>query len=326
MKKNYTLMVVLAFASFTLFAQNTVWNLEKSVAAEAGWDVDTAWTNGVPDETIKTVFNVPTAADCILSGAGDIKQLVMGDNNDGSLLKVADGGVLTTHDDGAWSTVGYNASAEMIIEEGGVVNSSHRFHVGLVPPAAASTAILEVAGTLNGDAKFTVNDPDSPDWTAEVYVTTGGLIEIQAGIVVGQNSFIDVTGGMIISHSDIKDDLTDLMNAGKLTAEGGDEEPIIEWRISGEDTTTIVKSSTTVGTENFIAPEQEFSVYPNPASHVVYLQDDMVADVMVYSLTGQLVIRESQVSQVNVEGLKPGLYLMKAKSDDKQFVDKFIIE
>ena len=317
-------MVLLAFASFTLFAQNSVWKLEKSVAAEAGWDVDTAWTNGVPEEVTKTVFNVPTAADCILSDSGHVKQLVMGDNNDGSLLKIADGGVLTTHDEGAWSTVGYNANAEMIIEAGGVVNSSHRFHVGLVAANAPSTVILEVAGTLR-TPEFTVNHDDTPDWTAEVYITAGGLIEADT-VAVNQNGFIDVTGGKIIVSQDMKAGLTDLMNAGKLTAEGGDEEPIIEWRVSGEDTTTIVKSSTTVGTENFIAPEQEFSVYPNPASHVVYLQDDMVADVMVYSLTGQLVIRESQVSQVNVEGLKPGLYLMKAKSDNKQFVDKFIIE
>ncbi len=320
MKNKYFLTIALAFASIAMFAQKTVWKAE---GAATNWAVADNWTNGLPDATIKTVFNVPAAADCLVAiDSAKVKQLVMGDNSvAGGVLTIQDGGVLTTHDETAWSAVGYNQGAEMLIEAGGVVNAGHRFHVGLVDPAAPATAILEVAGTLNVLVnKITVNDPGNADWTAEVYVTTGGEINTPL-LVIGDGGLVDVSGGLITIGRDMKEDLIAYMNAGQLTAEGGDEEPIIEWVITDGDTATIVKSSTTVGLQHRIV-ETTLGVYPNPANDVVYFKENVIADVQVYSITGEIVLRRNNVSQVNIETLKPGYYIIKAEADNRTFVDK----
>ena len=325
MKNKYFLTIALAFASVAMFAQTTVWVAE---GAAANWEVVENWRDGVyPDAATKTVFNLPTGADCLVAiDSAKVKQLVMGDNSAyGGVLTIQDGGVLTTHDEGAWSTVGYNESAEMVIEAGGVVNAGHRFHVGLVPPAAPVTAILEVAGTLNVMVnKFTVNDPSDANWTAEVYVTTGGEI-ITPSFYIGTGGLVDVSGGMITIAGDASETLAAYVTAGQLTAEGGTEEPTIEWVIADGDTSTIVKSSTTVGLENRIA-EATLGVYPNPATDVVYFKENVIADVQVYSITGEIVLRRNNVSQVNIETLKPGYYILKAEAGNKTFVDKLLVK
>lgn len=325
MKNKYFLTFALAFASMAMFAQTTVWIAE---GAAANWEVADNWRDAlIPDNATKAVFNVPTGADCQVAVTDAVvKQLVIGDNNPyGGSLIIQDGGVLTTHDETAWSAVGYNEGGEMIIEAGGVVNAGHRFHVGLVDPLAPATAILEVAGTLNVLVnKLTVNDPGNADWTAEVYVTTGGEINTPL-LVINEGGLVDVSGGLINVAGDHLEALTAYVNAGSLTAEGGDEEAIIEWVIADGDTTTIVKSSTTVGFENKIA-QSTLGIYPNPATDVVYFKENVTADVQVFSITGEIVLRKKDVSQVNIETLKPGYYIIKAEADNKTFVEKLLVK
>lgn len=325
MKNKYFLTIALAFASVAMFAQvTTVFFAE---GAATNWAIAENWTNGIPGELDKCVFNVPTGADCLVAiDTAKVKQLVMGDNAAyGGVLTIQDGGVLTTHDESQWSTVGYNQTAEMVIEAGGVVNAGHRFHVGLVVPAEPVEAILEVAGTLNVMVnKMTVNDKGDANWTAEVYVTTGGQI-ITPSFAIGTGGLVDVSGGMISIAGDASADLTTYVNDGRLTAEGGTEEPIIEWVVEGTDTTTVVKSSTTVGLQTRIA-KATLGVYPNPATDVVYFKENVVADVQVFSITGEIVLRKNQVSQVNVESLKPGYYIIKAEANNNTFVDKLLVK
>lgn len=339
MKNRYFLLAAFAFIATTAFGQTTVWTYE---GGEPGkWNVVENWRDALyPDAATKTVFNVPTGGDCVVDvDSAKVKQLVMGDNTAfGGTLIIKDGGVLTTHDEGAWSTVGYNQSSEMIIEAGGVVNAGHRFHVGLVPPTEPVTAVLEVAGTLNVLVnKLTINDPGHENWTAEVYITAGGVINTP-NFYIGTGGLLDVTGGTLIVTADMNDEagisavsmknaLTAYVDAGQITAEGGDEAPIVEWVITGTDTTTIVKSSTTVGIgKNFAAPSASLGVYPNPATDVVYFRENIVANVSIYSITGQVVLEQYNVSQVNVSNLKPGYYIIKAQADRKTFVDKLFIE
>jgi hypothetical protein len=123
----------------------------------------------------------------------------------------------------------------------------------------------------------------------------------------------------------MKEGLTAYVNAGALTAEGGEEEPIIEWVITDGDTATIVKSSTTVGFENKIA-HSTLGIYPNPATDVVYFKENVTADVQVFSITGEIVLRRNNVSQVNIETLKPGYYIIKAEADNRTFVEKLLVK
>jgi hypothetical protein len=331
MKNKYFLTLALAFASSCSFCTETVWKAE---GAPAKWEVAENWTNEVPVITMKTVFNVPTATDCLIDiDTAAVLHLVIGDGVDkpyGGVLYVQDGGVLTTSADGPWSTVGYNNGGEMVIEAGGVVNSNHRFHIGLVEPKGPATAILEVAGTLNVQNIFSVNPGGFADWTAEAYITTGGVINTP-NFLIGDGGLLDVTGGMLIIGRDMKADLEAYVTAGKLTAEGGSEEPTIEWQITGEgeekDTTTIVKSSTTVGVyDNKIANKASIGVYPNPAKDVVYFNEGVVSNVQVYSITGEIVLRRSNVSQLNVESLKPGYYIIKSEANRKTYIDKLLVK
>jgi len=333
MKNKYFLTLALAFASIGLFAQTTVWIAE---GAPAKWNVVENWRDGLyPDATVKTVFNAPASADCLVDvDSAVVKNLVVGDNQPyGGVLTIQDGGVLSAMAEGAWSAVGYNQDAEMLIEAGGVVNVNHRFHVGLVNPGEGitPTAILEVAGTLNVLVnKFTVNDPQNPSWTAEVYITTGGVINTP-NLFIGDGGSLDVTGGMLVIGRNMKAGLEAYVTAGKLTAEGATEEPIIEWQITGEgaeaDTATIVKSSTTVGVyDNKVASKASIGVYPNPAEDVVYFNERVVSNVQVYSITGEIVLRRSNVSQLNVESLKPGYYIIKSEANRKTYIDKLLVK
>ena len=329
MKNKYFLTLALAFASIGLFAQTTVWIAE----GEPGkWNVVENWRDGVyPTIVNKAVLNSPTTADCLVDvDSAKVDQLVIGDGNAyGGVLIIKDGGILETHGDGKWSAVGYNNDAEMVIEAGGVVNTYHRFHVGLVNPGegVTPTAILEVAGTLNVMVnKFTINDPGNPSWTAETYITTGGVINTP-DFFIGDGGVLDVTGGMLVIGKDMKVAMEAYVTAGKLTAEGATEEPIIEWMITGEDTATVVKSSTTVGVfDNKVAKKASIGVYPNPARDVVYFKENVVDDVKIYSITGEIVLRRSNVAQVNIESLKPGYYIIKSEANRRTYIDKLLVK
>lgn len=332
MKNKYFLTLALAFASLGLFAQPAVWVAE----GEPGkWNVVENWRDGLyPDATVKTVFNTPAGANCLVDvDSAVVKVLVIGDGNGyGGVLTVQDGGVLDMMEDGEWSAVGYNNDAEMVIEAGGVVNTYHRFHVGLVNPGegVTPTAILEVAGTLNVLVnKFTINDPGNPSWTAETYITTGGVINTP-NFYIGDGGVLDVTGGMLVIGQDMKEEMEAYVTAGKLTAEGATEEPIIEWQITGEgddaDTATVVKSSTTVGVfDNKIAKKASIGIYPNPARDVVNFTEN-VDDVKIYSITGEIVLRRNNVSEVGIESLKPGYYIIKSEADRKTYIDKLLVK
>jgi len=327
MKNKYFLLLAMAFFGTTLFGQATVWVVE---GEPANWENVDNWRDGVyPDETMKAVFNVPTSADCnVVSDTALAGQLVIGDNNDyGAVLTVKDGAVLECAKPDAWSTVGYNRGGEMVIEAGGTVNSVHRFHVGLVPPAEPSTVVLEVAGTLNAP-KFTVNDPGNADWDASCFVTTGGMINTDI-LWIGEGGLIDVTGGTIVVNGDAKEAAEGWITTGQLTSDD-DGGPIVEWKITGEgaeaDTATWITSSSTVGVEPIKLAETTLGVYPNPATDYIYFKANVIGDVDIYNITGEVVLRATNVSQVNVEGLKPGYYIVKAQADNKVFVDKLLVE
>ena len=330
MKNKYFILVLFAFISTGLMAQTSVWKLESSVAAEGDWSVAENWTEGVPTTETKTVFNVPTSADCHVTGAADVKQLVIGDNSvaAGKLI-IKDGGVLTTHNADAWSTVGYNQSGEMIIEAGGQVISASRFHVGLVNPGegVSPVNVLEVAGMLQTANKFTVNDPSNAAITAEVYVNGDGMIKTP-WVYIGAPSLLDVSdNGQVIMEGDQYDAMMEYVNAGYITAEGGDEAPVLEWVIEGTDTlNTILKSPAFVGLFEKQVDRQALKVYPNPATDVVYFDGIDNANVTIYSITGSVVMREENVSELNISELKTGIYLVKAAVQNEEYFNKLYVK
>jgi len=330
MKNKYFLTIALAFASVAMFAQDTKWTI---TGAATNWEVAENWNNGVPTEATKTVFGADNTAECIVAiDTAKVKQLVMGDGGDGEgpLITIKDGGSITTFD--AWSAVGYNRDAELVVEAGGSLTTASHLWVAFTGDGTTECVVDIAGGTV------TVGQMIGLDWegtgnTGIIYVRDGGVLNLNGGFnanqSIGANSFIDVTGGTIVAPGDWMDVFTAQATAGKFTAEGGDEAPIIEYMITGEgetaDTTTIIKSSTTVGFKNKIV-QSTLGVYPNPATDVVYFKENVTADVQVYSITGEIVLRRNNVSQVNIETLKPGYYIIKAEADNRTFVEKLLVK
>ena len=142
MKKLVLLLIVSLVASA---GASTVWNPVANTVtpgSQAWGDVDN-WTNGLPTSLEKAVFNVPGAAECQVSGSFSGMQIVQGDNNSGGVLRVQNGGVLTTKV--AWSAVGYNDTAHAIVDAGGTYNFSQHAWIGL---NAGVVGTLDISGLV----------------------------------------------------------------------------------------------------------------------------------------------------------------------------------
>jgi hypothetical protein len=102
----------------------TVWNPAANgivPPATGDWGVAANWTNDVPGVVDnKAVFNVDGAAECVVTDAQSVGDLVQADGGPGGVIRVVDGGILTTT--GGWMAVGYNNTAKLIVERGGVCN------------------------------------------------------------------------------------------------------------------------------------------------------------------------------------------------------------
>lgn len=74
-------------------------------------------------------------------------------------------------------------------------------------------------------------------------------------------------------------------------------------------------------------PETELSVYPNPATDILYLNTSTpVESVEIYSLTGMLVARPLvQNNSIDIRSLRKGTYLLKISGGPKLIVKKFTI-
>ena len=149
----------------------TVWNPAANgivPPATGDWGDAANWTEGLPDnpDMNKAVFNVPDAAECIVSAAQTANQWVQGDNGDGGVIRVISGGHLAQAQ-AKWSAVGYNAPALMIVEAGGQVDFGQHSWIGFKEGAVGTVDIdggtVTVAGMFglgwNGGIGFVnVND------------------------------------------------------------------------------------------------------------------------------------------------------------------------
>lgn len=66
------------------------------------------------------------------------------------------------------------------------------------------------------------------------------------------------------------------------------------------------------------------SVYPNPATDVVYLKGVEAANVVVRNVAGAVVLTENGVNQVNVSALPAGMYILTAETAEGTFSTRII--
>ena len=97
---------------------------------------------------------------------------------------------------------------------------------------------------------------------------------------------------------------------------------------AGSSSTTVVIATTTLGTTTF--SKQELKLYPNPVNSLLHIQtpNNISLDkVTIIDLTGKKVLEQTQnTSQVNVEHLANGMYIIEAFSGEEKLVSKFVKE
>jgi len=226
-----TLLLMASVAS-----ASTVWNPAANgifPPATGDWGDAANWTNGLPveagDGTLnndpKAVFNVPDAAECVVSDTQTLKDLVQGDDADGGVIRIVDGGNLNTT--GGWMSVGYNNTATLIVETGGVANFGGHMWLGMKTGADAD--IILNGGTITGSQDFGLGwyfGPPDEHGVARVYVNRG-VLNIHhwddANRAIYGDSFIDIRHGTvnITNDGDQVDEVLAYAAAGKILAFGG---------------------------------------------------------------------------------------------------------
>jgi len=196
----------------------TVWNPAANgiVPPDTGnWNDAANWTNDVPGVLDgKAVFNVPDAAECIVTDAQSFNQFVQGDNGPGGVIRVKSGGSLTTG--AVWSGVGYNNTAHMIVEAGGVVNFGQHAWIGLND---GSVGILDISGTV------TVAEMIGLGWGQS---TSQGFVNVYDGGLLALHN-IHGTTGRSIQHGS----LLSIFGTGMITIDGNKAGTIDNYAAAG---------------------------------------------------------------------------------------------
>ncbi len=299
--------------------ETTIWNPGGNAITTGLWTEAANWTDGRTPLDNKVVFNVAGAVECVLDDTSNIFWLVMGDGGDGGTLRIADGGVLTTGT--VWSGIAWSHEATLIVDAGGTVNFGEHLWVGW-----AGDALVEISGVVNVAQMYGTDFEGIGGGSGETYVKLGGVLNLN-GLHPTQSipdgSLLDVSGGTITIVGDQTGNVQVYADLGLITAEYGAEDITMVYDADAD--LTIITSSTTVAVDNNIVA-RSIGIYPNPATDVIYLMDNVAADVTIYSVNGQLVLTELNTSMVNVQDLKPGYYFVKVNSNGNIQVDKLIIE
>jgi len=71
--------------------------------------------------------------------------------------------------------------------------------------------------------------------------------------------------------------------------------------------------------------ELDISIYPNPVSEILYIQGlSNPTKISVYNMLGMLVLSKTTSSEINVDNLQSGVYIVKITNEQKEMVTRFI--
>ncbi|MFP3593274.1 FG-GAP-like repeat-containing protein [Chryseobacterium sp. SIMBA_038] len=111
-----------------------------------------------------------------------------------------------------------------------------------------------------------------------------------------------------------------------------DLDPAIQnvyWTVRSIDASKVYSdpaTENTLGTQN-ISLENQFSIYPNPATERVFIKGEKVSDVEMYSIDGRkLNVTLSSDQSINVSHLPKGVYIIKLKIKQQEITKKLIIK
>ncbi|AQT69810.1 Pectate lyase superfamily protein [Anaerohalosphaera lusitana] len=245
----FTLMLMLSIG--TLSTASTVWDPASNgiTPPDTGdWGVAANWTNGLPSDVTdgKAQFNRTDAAECLVTDSQTCILFVQGDNGPGGVIRVTDGGSITT---GAnWSAVGYNNTAHTIVETGGTINFGSHLWVGLNAPSVGTLDIN--GGTVNVAGQIGLGWSSGTGYV-NVNAGTLNLDRWDATSSINGDSVLDISNGTVTINGDVVDEANAYASAGKITAFGGDGQIAAEYgTIPGKTTITAVPSDSGAPTPN----------------------------------------------------------------------------
>lgn len=103
----------------------------------------------------------------------------------------------------------------------------------------------------------------------------------------------------------------------------------VYWSVRSIDASKVYSDVSTEGTLgiNDSSKEQDFTVYPNPASEKVFIKGKKITDIEMYSADGRkLNVNRNTDESVNVSHLQKGVYLLKIKIKNQWTTKKLIIK
>lgn len=221
MKRTGVALVIAVLTTAGLSTAATVWNPAANgiYPPDTGdWSTEANWTNDVPGvQDNKAVFNVPDAAECVISEPVSVNQLVQGDNGPGGLIRVIAGGSLETG--AVWSSIGYNNTAHMVVETGGSVTFGQHMWVGLLD--GAGTGTLDITG-----GSVRVTEMVGLGWNSGV-----GFVNVMEGLLDLQNihptdsikegSLLNIENGVVTIDGDHLGKVNDYIASGRIVGFGG---------------------------------------------------------------------------------------------------------
>ena len=163
------------------------------------------------------------------------------------------------------------------------------------------------AGTyLEGVEKATF-DASTLTFTNLDFVTTDNLTTVNS---VGSRGASDELAVLTATHAEIL--------AAQAANSGADESKFTDW-------TAYAFINTTFSFEEIFEVKSTISYYPNPTNGVVNIDSESrVNEINVYSITGQLVERVIKANSINIENVRPGIYVIEIITDEQKVQGKLI--
>ena len=266
---HFAVLLVAFILSCTVNIHAATWDPESNgitPPATGNWSESANWSDSnVPGISTKVQFS-NAAAECIVDAAATCNQLVIGDNGPdaNNTLRIANGGSLIVVQSGNnWSTVGYNRSATLIVEEGGYFETGFRLGVGWFDQGLSYLTLNGGHVFIGGQGNLQVGDNSHPNHGGIVTVNSG-LLEVTGGLDMGNLaiSHIDIRYGAITFDRDIYYQIQNLVASGNIIAFGGSGEVIYDYNETNSGKTTITANGGNPPTPD---PAQ-FSIVPKSVS------------------------------------------------------------
>ncbi|MBI9017805.1 MAG: PEP-CTERM sorting domain-containing protein [Phycisphaerae bacterium] len=226
MKKLMLVLLVLSMAVTANAA--TVWNPAANGISPpdvANWGDAANWTNEVPGvNDTKAVFNVNNAAECQITSAQTVKDLVQGDGGYGSVIRITNSATFSTT--GGWTGIGYNNTAHLIVETGAAMNIAGHLWTGIY---SGATSTIDISGLVSVGGNLgigSINAVSAGGGAGTINVLDGGVLaldhwngdgngSIQAG------SLIDINGtGTITLQGDWVNSVDNYIANDRLAGNG----------------------------------------------------------------------------------------------------------